>query len=130
LVDFEGINQSSSYKYLNIVIYSYNQKQQNGGIKTSQEETYHGVPRNKIPWGPTIDYDKCITCGKCVDYCHMKAFAFEETEGKKRTIVKNPNACVVFCRGCEDICPAGAITHPSEEKTREIIRKLQKTKTD
>jgi NAD-dependent dihydropyrimidine dehydrogenase PreA subunit len=93
------------------------------------EETYHGVPRSKIPWGPTIDYEKCISCGKCVDYCHMKAFAFEETEGKKRTIVKNPKACVVFCRGCEDICPAGAITHPSEEKTREIIRKLQKKLT-
>jgi NAD-dependent dihydropyrimidine dehydrogenase PreA subunit len=91
-----------------------------------QQETYHGVLRSKIPWGPAIDYEKCITCGKCVDFCHMKAFAFEEKEGKKKTVVKNPNSCVVFCRGCEDICPASAITHPSEEETQKIIEKLQK----
>jgi NAD-dependent dihydropyrimidine dehydrogenase PreA subunit len=91
------------------------------------EETYHGVPRNKIPWGPTIDYDKCISCGKCVDYCHVEVFAFEEKEGKKRSVVKNYNNCVVLCTGCEEQCPAGAITHPSMEKTRKVIRKLQKS---
>ncbi len=93
------------------------------------EETYEGVPRNKILWGPKIDYEKCISCGKCVEYCTLGVFEFEEKEGKKRSIVKNPNNCVVFCRGCEDICPAGAITHPSEEETQKIIEKLQKTKT-
>jgi NAD-dependent dihydropyrimidine dehydrogenase PreA subunit len=92
------------------------------------DETYEGVPRSKIPWGPKIDYDKCITCGKCVDYCHMSVFEIEEKEGKKRSVVKNPNSCVVFCRGCEDICPADAITHPSKEETQKIIGKLQKTK--
>jgi NAD-dependent dihydropyrimidine dehydrogenase PreA subunit len=98
----------------------------NGDRKRMHQETYHGVPRNKIPWDPTIDYEKCISCGKCVDFCHMEAFAFEEKEGKKKAVVKNPNSCVVFCRGCEDICPAGAITHPSEEETQKIIEKLQK----
>jgi NAD-dependent dihydropyrimidine dehydrogenase PreA subunit len=92
------------------------------------EETYEGIPRSKIPWGPKIDYDKCITCGKCVDFCHVGAFAFEEKEGKKITVTKNPSPCIVFCRGCEDICPVGAITHPSEKKTRKIIDKLKKTK--
>jgi NAD-dependent dihydropyrimidine dehydrogenase PreA subunit len=90
------------------------------------EESYHGVPRSKISWGPTIDYEKCVTCGKCVDFCHVKVFAFEEKEGEKRTVVKNPNNCIVFCRGCEDICPADAITHPSEEETQKRIEKLQK----
>jgi NAD-dependent dihydropyrimidine dehydrogenase PreA subunit len=95
----------------------------------SEEETYEGVPRNKIPWAPKINYDKCITCGKCVGYCHMKVFAFEEKAEKKRTAVKNPNRCVMFCRGCEDVCPVNAITHPSEKKTQKIIEKLQKAKT-
>jgi NAD-dependent dihydropyrimidine dehydrogenase PreA subunit len=90
------------------------------------KETYHGVPRSKIPWGPTIDYEKCISCGKCVDYCKLGAYEFEEKEGKKRPVVKNFNNCVVFCTGCEEQCPAGAITHPSKEKTRKIIKKLQK----
>jgi len=91
------------------------------------KEDYEGIPRDKISWDPKIDYDKCIACGKCVDFCHMNAFNFEEKEGKKKTVV-TPNACVVFCRGCEDICPVGAITHPSEEKTQKIIDKLHQEK--
>ena len=58
----------------------------------------------------------------------MRAFGFEEKDGKKKTVVKNQNARVVMCRGCEDICPAGAITHPSEEATQKIIEKLKKAK--
>ena len=93
-----------------------------------KEKTFAGIPRNKIPWAPRIDYEKCITCGKCVDFCHNRVFEFEEEDGKKRPIVKNPNACVVFCRGCEDVCPSGAITHPSERETKKIIEKLKRTK--
>jgi NAD-dependent dihydropyrimidine dehydrogenase PreA subunit len=92
------------------------------------EEIYEGVPREKIPWGPKINYEKCISCGKCVEFCHMEAFGFEEKNGKKRSMVQNPTACVVFCRGCEDICPAGAITHASEEETQKIIDELKKNK--
>lgn len=47
------------------------------------EETYEGVPRSKIPWDPKIDYEKCVTCGKCVDFCHVSAFKFEEKDDKK-----------------------------------------------
>ncbi len=75
------------------------------------EEEYEGIPRNKIPWDPKIDPDKCITCGKCVDFCHTEAFELKEQNGKKKTVV-NPTRCVVFCRGCEDVCPVGAISHP------------------
>ncbi len=92
------------------------------------EEDYEGIPRIKISWDPKIDYNKCITCGKCVDFCHMNAFKVEEKDGKNKTTVK-PNFCVVFCRGCEDICPVSAITHPSEEETQKIIDKLHKEKT-
>jgi len=87
------------------------------------EKDYEGIQRNKIPWDPKIDYDKCITCGKCVDFCHTKSFSLEEKNDKKKTIV-NPNQCIVFCRGCEDICPVAAISHPDEEKTQKLIKKL------
>jgi NAD-dependent dihydropyrimidine dehydrogenase PreA subunit len=88
------------------------------------ETDYEGIPRSKIPWDPKIDYAKCISCGKCVDFCHMKAFKTEEKQGKKTTIV-NPNTCVVFCRGCEDICPVNAISHPNQEETQKIIDKFK-----
>jgi formate hydrogenlyase subunit 6/NADH:ubiquinone oxidoreductase subunit I len=90
----------------------------------SEEDTYEGIPRNKILWDPKIDYEKCVSCGKCVDFCHMTAYRTEESRGKKRTVV-NPNRCVVFCQGCEDICPVGAISHPSEEETKKTIAQLQ-----
>jgi NAD-dependent dihydropyrimidine dehydrogenase PreA subunit len=92
------------------------------------EVTYEGVPRNKIPWAPKIDYEKCATCGKCVDYCRLGVYEFEKKEGAKRSVVKNPNNCVVFCTGCEEQCPASAITHPSKVETRKIIRELKKAK--
>jgi NAD-dependent dihydropyrimidine dehydrogenase PreA subunit len=92
------------------------------------EKTYKGIPRDKIPWGPTINYEKCVSCGKCVEYCHMGAYEFEEKNGQKRSVVKNPDACVVFCTGCQDICPSGAISHPSKKETRELILKLRKAK--
>ena len=91
-------------------------------------ETYHGVPRSKIPWGPTIDYGKCVHCGKCVDYCKLDVYEFEEKEGETRSVAKNPNNCVVLCTGREAQCPAGAITHPSKAETRKIIRELQTAK--
>jgi ferredoxin len=48
------------------------------GDQSVYKETYEGVPRNKIPWYPTIDYEKCINCGKCVEYCHLGVYEFEE----------------------------------------------------
>jgi NAD-dependent dihydropyrimidine dehydrogenase PreA subunit len=90
------------------------------------EKTFHGVPRNKIPWHPTIDYEKCVSCGKCVDYCKLGVYEFEEKQGKKRLVVKNPNNCVVFCNGCDEICPSGAIKHPSRKEVAKIINRLRK----
>jgi NAD-dependent dihydropyrimidine dehydrogenase PreA subunit len=58
----------------------------------------------------------------------MGVYEFEEKEGKKRSIVNNPTSCVVFCKGCQDICPAKAISHPSRKETRDLIIKLKKEK--
>jgi ferredoxin len=89
------------------------------------KDTYEGIPRVKILWDPKIEYKKYGSCGKCVDFCHMNAFKSEESECWKRRITVNSNKCVVFFRGCENICPAGAISHPSEEETQKTIEKLQ-----
>jgi NAD-dependent dihydropyrimidine dehydrogenase PreA subunit len=93
----------------------------------NMEEEYEGIPRSKIPWDPKIDPNKCTTCGKCVEFCHTGAFELREKNGKKQTVVK-PNTCVVFCRGCEDICPSGAITHPNEAETRKAIDNIKNGK--
>jgi len=60
------------------------------------EETYKGIPRNKIPWYPTIDYEKCINCGICVEYCTLRAYEFEEKNRKKRPVVSDPVTVCYF----------------------------------
>jgi formate hydrogenlyase subunit 6/NADH:ubiquinone oxidoreductase subunit I len=38
------------------------------------EATFMGVPRAKIPWFPTIDYDKCDYCMECDKFCPHHVF--------------------------------------------------------
>jgi NAD-dependent dihydropyrimidine dehydrogenase PreA subunit len=90
------------------------------------QQPWHGIPREKIPWHPTINYEKCVNCGKCVEYCTLGTYEFEMVDGKKRVVVKNPNNCVVLCSGCDEVCPAKAISHPSKKQTREAIKELRK----
>jgi NAD-dependent dihydropyrimidine dehydrogenase PreA subunit len=84
-------------------------------------EEYHGIKRDKIPWHPKIDYDKCTNCGTCVEYCKLGVYDVE----KEKPVVKNPNNCVVFCTGCEKQCPVDAISFPSKQKIRELIKNLE-----
>jgi ferredoxin len=63
--------------------------------------------------------DAVRSAGYRRDFCHVGVFRIEEKDG---------NQCSVLCRGCEDVCPAGAITHPSEEETQKIIDKQKKDK--
>jgi NAD-dependent dihydropyrimidine dehydrogenase PreA subunit len=89
------------------------------------KHTYKGIPREKIPWYPSIDYNKCSSCGKCVDYCKLGVYIFDK-KSNRPTIV-NPFNCVVLCKGCQDICPSNAISHPPRKTTVELIRKIRKT---
>ena len=89
---------------------------------------YHGIHRDKIVWNPSIDSDKCVNCGICGEYCKLGVYGVIEEQGEKKPIVKNPNNCVVFCTGCKGQCPAGAISFPSKQETREIIKKLKTEK--
>lgn len=73
-------------------------------------ETWNGIPREEIPWHPTIDGDKCQGCGVCLDFCSHGTYEFDPNTGKP--MVKNPSNCVVGCSGCQPECPAGAITFP------------------
>lgn len=56
---------------------------------------------------PTIDRDRCIACGNCVDFCPGGAVAI--IDGKAAVVA--PGACT-YCTECEAICPVGAIRCP------------------
>jgi NAD-dependent dihydropyrimidine dehydrogenase PreA subunit len=92
---------------------------------SDEYDEYHGAHREKITWHPTIDYKKCVSCGTCVDYCKLGVFDVVNAQGEKKPVVKNPTSCVVFCTGCEDQCPVGAISFPSKQDTRKRIKELE-----
>lgn len=56
-------------------------------------------------WYPIIDYEKCVSCMSCANFCPHDVY--EVTDGKP--VVKNPDKCVDLCKGCSKICDVKAI---------------------
>lgn len=85
------------------------------------EESYGKIPREKIPWFPTILRDKCTGCGVCVSFCHKDVYG----DSEDGPVVRNPHNCVVGCTGCVGQCPAGAISFPTLVDLREALKRLR-----
>jgi len=68
------------------------------------------VPRELIPWNPTVNHEKCIGCRTCFEFCSHGVYSWDEEAGK--LVVSNPTNCVVGCSGCRSQCPAEAISFP------------------
>ncbi len=88
------------------------------------ESTFMGVPREKIPWYPVIDYDKCNFCMECDKFCPHKVY--ERQEGERKLIVKNRDNCVVFCRACAKTCEPDALSFPDKKEITALIKEIRK----
>lgn len=84
--------------------------------------SYMGIPREKIPWCPRVDTDKCIGCGQCLEICPNNVFVLNERTGKME--VANPENCVVLCDKCAEFCPVKAISFPDKEATKRLLSEL------
>lgn len=80
------------------------------------------VPREKIPWFPTINYDACIHDRECIEFCKHDVFDWDEALGVP--IVTRPYNCVVGCDACANLCPSQAISFPPLEEFKATLRKL------
>jgi NAD-dependent dihydropyrimidine dehydrogenase PreA subunit len=58
-------------------------------------------------WYPVINYELCTECGTCIEKCAHGVFKL----GSQRPVVVNPEGCIEGCRGCGNLCPAGAIDY-------------------
>ena len=72
-------------------------------------QNWRGMPREQIPWFPTIDEDLCDGCGACLRLCTTGALVATERD---KVCVVEPFACVVGCNSCANLCKPGAILFP------------------
>lgn len=54
---------------------------------------------------PTVDADKCIGCGECVEVCPVEVFELED----EKAVPANADECL-GCESCVEVCEQGAIT--------------------
>ncbi len=81
------------------------------------------IPREQIPWYPTIDATKCTDDQACVNFCKHEVFTRDAAT--ERPVVANPYNCVVACNNCTTICPSGAISFPTLEWLGEFLEELR-----
>ena len=81
-----------------------------------------GIPREKIPWFPVIEADKCINCGACLNFCSNNVFE----AGELTTVVINPYNCVVGCHSCQKVCDSDAIMFPPQSLLVDWLKELRR----
>lgn len=83
---------------------------------------YMGIPREKLPWRPLVDLDKCIGCGTCLETCPNNVYVLDVEASK--VVVANPENCVVLCDKCAGFCPEEALSFPDREAMKQLISKI------
>ena len=76
-----------------------------------------GYPREKIEWYPTVNPEKCVKCGMCMN-CGKKVFDWTEQGAR----VARPYDCIVGCATCANLCAGRAISFPDIEVVLKIYR--------
>ena len=71
---------------------------------------WEGTPREKIPWHPIVDMQKCAGCRTCFEFCSHGVYAWDEK--KEQPVVAEPFQCIVGCSSCRDQCANEAISFP------------------
>lgn len=104
----EGIYSESLLREYSL----YFQKKISGSMDQTELccDTYQGIPRENIPWYPTVYEERCDGCRKCFEMCPQKVYLWDEKINKPKVI--NPFACVVGCSGCAEVCKLKAISFP------------------
>jgi NAD-dependent dihydropyrimidine dehydrogenase PreA subunit len=81
------------------------------------------LPREKITWRPSINYDACLGDRACIDFCQNDVYVWDNENN--RPIVQNPLNCVVGCNSCSQVCPVEAISFPDKQELRVSLRRLR-----
>jgi len=85
--------------------------------------TFMGVARQKIPWWPSIDNERCDGCSgeyDCLKFCPHQVY--KPLTNPAKISVENRYNCVVFCQACKKMCPKDAISFPQKAEMLKIIK--------
>lgn len=75
-------------------------------------------PREQVNWFPTLDPEKCVQCGMCMN-CGRGVYAW----GQDGPVVAHPYQCIVGCSTCGNLCLGRAISFPDPAGVRELYKK-------
>ncbi len=87
-----------------------NRKRQRVEEKTTSHGTWQGVPREEVPWFPTIMEELCDGCKICLNFCSFGVYEYDEKTSKVK--VTHPFNCQVGCSICALKCKPKAISFP------------------
>ncbi|MHC5060897.1 MAG: hypothetical protein ACYTFK_07425 [Planctomycetota bacterium] len=62
-----------------------------------------------VPWFPVIDYERCVNCKQCMNFCLFGVYGLSEQE---QVEVQKPANCKTNCPACARVCPQKAIIFP------------------
>lgn len=65
-------------------------------------------------WYPVIDYSKCSSCQKCLNFC---LFGVYKTDEFGNVLVDQPSNCKDMCPACARTCPEQAIIFPKHPES-------------
>jgi NAD-dependent dihydropyrimidine dehydrogenase PreA subunit len=88
---------------------------------TRSPGTWQGIPREEIPWFPTVTEGLCNGCKACLNFCPYKVYEWDESSEKVRVV--NPYNCLVGCSTCALKCEPRAILFPPSEFVDNLLKK-------
>ncbi len=71
------------------------------------------VESENAAWFPILDKNRCVECGRCLDFCLFGVYSKNEN----RMVVTNPQNCKNNCPACARMCPQRAIIFPKYDKS-------------